>query len=570
MEYVVKMEERPFELFNGFSTPRTVRVESIHPEEKSTKVQHFGWMTPELFKEYHALDKDVMLKDVYFQDFDIHLYRDLFYRESLHYVDRFHAERCFFDGDSHFGSTVFGKGGFSLAHSTFGNGKVDFSKSTFESEAVYFSGIRFGCGEKLFTSTVFLGNSVNFFSTDFSDGHVNFKTSNFENAHLNFSGAIFGDGDVDFDFSRFGSLGTDFTGVCFGDGLISFRNCNFNSGDLLLFGSRFGQGKVTFSDAVFGDCNVDFSFCHFKKTIFHFKYAKLGYGRFAMNNIRLEEGYVLFKSVEFKSKSVNFSDSVIDKIHFWNSIFNEHVNMAVRKCNRLTLENCIIEKTFDMISTTKRKVEIQCLNLMDTRNLGMIYVDWDLNDVKQMIYAQGKSTSHLDKAHQFRLLKENFHEIGHYKDEDRAYVEHKRCEALAELKGEDLVHVENKGRITLLRRLQYPFRWFVLDFIGNYATNPFRILGTLVLTILAFTFIYLLPFVELDGRKSYYVSSIVDPQRAAFMTALYHSIATIFTIGYGDVNPGNGISMFLSGFEGFIGLFLMAYFTVAFLRKTLR
>ncbi|MBK7710318.1 MAG: hypothetical protein IPJ37_04745 [Bacteroidales bacterium] len=42
-----------------------------------------------------------------------------------------------------------------------------------------------------------------------------------------------------------------------------------------------------------------------------------------------------------------------------------------------------------------------------------------------------------------------------------------------------------------------------------------------------------------------------------------------FTIGYGDVYPV-GLSRLVSGLEGFMGVFMMSYFTVAFVRKVLR
>ncbi len=49
----------------------------------------------------------------------------------------------------------------------------------------------------------------------------------------------------------------------------------------------------------------------------------------------------------------------------------------------------------------------------------------------------------------------------------------------------------------------------------------------------------------------------------------YHSAITFLTIGYGDYYPA-GISRVISIVEGWSGLFLMSYFTVAFVRKILR
>jgi hypothetical protein len=52
-------------------------------------------------------------------------------------------------------------------------------------------------------------------------------------------------------------------------------------------------------------------------------------------------------------------------------------------------------------------------------------------------------------------------------------------------------------------------------------------------------------------------------------TAFYHSAITFFTIGYGDFFPSGHIR-WLSAAEGWAGVFLMSYFTVAFVRKILR
>ena len=51
--------------------------------------------------------------------------------------------------------------------------------------------------------------------------------------------------------------------------------------------------------------------------------------------------------------------------------------------------------------------------------------------------------------------------------------------------------------------------------------------------------------------------------------AMYHSAITFLTIGYGDYYPTGGCRG-LSIAEGWAGLFMMAYFTVAFVRKILR
>ncbi|MDF9408126.1 potassium channel family protein [Pelotomaculum isophthalicicum JI] len=294
-----------------------------------------------------------------------------------------------------------------------------------------------------------------------------------------------------------------------------------------------------------------------------------GCGKFNMNNMNLIDGHILFKLAEFKGKLLNFFESTINELIFEDCLFTGHVDMSLKKCKTLIVENCIIEKSFDLISSSRRIVNIECLTVLNTKNLGRIDIDWTTNNVKKMIYAQGKTTNYQDKANQFRMLKENFRNIGHYKNEDFAYVEFKRCESMSELRGEDLLHQKNKQFIQIRRCIAFPFRWFILDFVGNYATNPLRIIGFKLITIFIFAGLYTMPFVKLNGDKAFFQSTN-NPLLNKFAKALYHSIETILTIGYGDVNPDNICTTLLSGFEGFLGLFLMSYFTVAFVRKILR
>jgi len=52
--------------------------------------------------------------------------------------------------------------------------------------------------------------------------------------------------------------------------------------------------------------------------------------------------------------------------------------------------------------------------------------------------------------------------------------------------------------------------------------------------------------------------------------SVYFSAITFLTVGYGDIAPNNEFVALLAGAEGFIGLFMMSYFTVAVVRRLLR
>jgi hypothetical protein len=167
------------------------------------------------------------------------------------------------------------------------------------------------------------------------------------------------------------------------------------------------------------------------------------------------------------------------------------------------------------------------------------------------------------KADQFRILKENFSGTGKYEDEDRAYVMFKRYEAMSWLTEQK----ERGGIPKLISYIPNGFKWLVFDKIGLYATSPGRVLISVLIFWFCFGLIYFL--IDLTGLGKT-VSAVGNPDNlSAFLQSFYHSAITFFTIGYGDVYP-MGLSRIISGLEGFMGVFMMSYFTVAFVRKVLR
>jgi hypothetical protein len=194
------------------------------------------------------------------------------------------------------------------------------------------------------------------------------------------------------------------------------------------------------------------------------------------------------------------------------------------------------------------------------RLLGRFYIDWFHNDVKHLISSQ-LDHSYRVRAEQFRILKENFKNLGLYNSEDRAYVEFKRCESKANL-------MENVKAKPLKAIYEYPLYWFKLllfDRAGLYATSPFRVLITMIASFVIFSLVYYFMLLWSDAD----IIASVDDQLSMMARSFYHSAITFLTIGYGDHYP-YGAVRWVSSLEGFFGLFLMSYFTVAFVRKVLR
>jgi hypothetical protein len=196
------------------------------------------------------------------------------------------------------------------------------------------------------------------------------------------------------------------------------------------------------------------------------------------------------------------------------------------------------------------------------RLLGKLYIDWRQNKCEEVITNQ-KLTTLRQKADQFRILKENFNATGKYEDEDTAYIMFKRYEAKSWLTEQK----ERGGLIKLLSYVPHAFQWLVFDKMGLYATSPGRVL----ISVLVFWFIFGSVYFAIDlSGLGHTVSSVSNPDDLTVLVqSYYHSAITFFTIGYGDVFPV-GLSRLISGLEGFMGVFMMSYFTVAFVRKVLR
>ena len=74
--------------------------------------------------------------------------------------------------------------------------------------------------------------------------------------------------------------------------------------------------------------------------------------------------------------------------------------------------------------------------------------------------------------------------------------------------------------------------------MGKYATDPVRVLITMIVTYVMFTFVYLL---LAEFGDVHIVSSLFDagdPRELSIIgKAFYHSAITFLTIGYGDYYP---------------------------------
>ena len=111
------------------------------------------------------------------------------------------------------------------------------------------------------------------------------------------------------------------------------------------------------------------------------------------------------------------------------------------------------------------------------------------------------------------------------------------------------------------------FRNLVFDKSGLYATDPVRVLLSMLVSYVAFSILFVILNILHLGDFTSGTDGIDVMKQIG--ESFYFSAITYLTVGYGDICP-LGVDRWMAALEGFVGVFLMSYFTVAFVRKILR
>jgi hypothetical protein len=397
--------------------------------------------------------------------------------------------------------------------------------------------MHFGNGEVSFANTEFNNGELLFINTRFNSGKFNFKVTRIGGGKVDFHYSVFGDCDIMFERTEFGNSRVDFRTV------------------------DFGSGRVNFNRSIFGNGEINFEGASCKAPKIQFKKAEMGLGLKNFNLMEMEETEISFEKTEFGDGDVTFYESKLGVLSLKSCHLDHYFDLRVAKADRLDISDTIVRDIVDL-EPYDFPVKIGELDMSGMRLIGKLYIDWTHNKCLSSIECQPGTTLR-QKAEQFRILKENFNSTGKYEDEDRAYVMFKRYEAKSWLTEQE----EKGGIVKMASYVPHAFQWLVFDKIGLYATSPGRVLFSVLVFWIIFGTLYFT--LNLAGLGST-VSGVGNPDNLSqFLQSFYHSAITFFTIGYGDVFP-TGWSRVLSGIEGFMGVFMMSYFTVAFVRKVLR
>lgn len=452
--------------------------------------------------------------------------------------------------------------------------QTDFSLAQFEGEETIFTDCIFGNGPLTFYHAKFLSSKVDFENSQFGAGVANFQYAEFQSDTVNFDGIQFRTGDVQFISAKFGDAKVSFRNANFGEGITDFHYSEFGNGNLTFDKARFGGGDVSFKRVDFGHGKVDFKRVDFGHGDIDFSEAAFQSGKVVFRSSVFGEGNVLFEEVEsqsdfifdnaeFGSGKLSFFASSARKLSFRLCQFNNYVDLRVNSVNKIDLSYTIVRDIIDMMPTERCPVEMKEMNFSGMRNLGNLYIDWRANGVLGLIQSQDDTTQR-QKSEQFLILKETYNATGRYSDEDKAYVWYKRLELKA-----DLEYALKRNPKNAVWAYPTAFsKWLLFDKIGLYATEPIRVLFSVLVIYSLFSLLYLvLPLVAdtyIDTGGGDLLANL-NPVAKAF----YYSAITFLTVGYGEYYPV-GILRFFASVEGYVGVFLMGYFSVAFVRKVLR
>jgi uncharacterized protein YjbI with pentapeptide repeats len=471
---------------------------------------------------------------------------DLSYTEFLNGTVSF-EDAYFARGEINMQGSVIRDGGLDFTNVHFPNGNFDFTNIVVE-KGVYFRNAVFGKGLKNFQDCVFGRGDIVFTNAYFNDGDVSFISSDFGHGNISFKLAKFGTGKIEFHFAKVGDGDISFERTEFGNGRIDFRTV------------EFGNGRVNFNRAVFGKGNVSFEASQIKTGKISFTKAVFGEGSVSFELVEYDNADAIFDRADFGKGVISFYNARIKNLSLHSCHLDNYTDLRVAQCSYIDLSDTIVRDIID-IRPFDFDIQIDRINFAGMRLIGRIFIDWRENQVKKLIMAQTNTSRRL-KSEQFRTLKQNFNTTGQYSDEDKSYVEFKRLESRAILE-------ESLRRNKWSAIWMYPvylFKLVIFDLMGQYATNPLRVMISMLVWYSFFSL--LAAFIVLvsggDILASYGETTIGVLGRSFYYTAI-----TFLTIGYGDFYPTGSLRV-LSGIVGFSGLFLVAYFTVAFVRKVLR
>ncbi|WP_281655280.1 pentapeptide repeat-containing protein [Eggerthella sinensis] len=415
------------------------------------------------------------------------------------------------------------------------------------------------------------------------------------------------------DFSGSAFLGScDFSATFHGrvrfDKATFFDTCEF-SGTFNRWtsfeGASFWGDVASFQEADLG--GISFKMANARGCDFNFQEAYVSQGDFLFSDVRIEQGLVDFSGTVFDDvKLVSFlgleTDSTVkfnrasldcnelrwyhanvEKLVFLSCDLNCAKAEFQMECHSLIINGGTNQKSLDFRPTTG----LSAFSLCGLANMGIILIDRSPDELIKLIDVpvatvwekgrQWRNPTHKDKADQYFTLKQVFNRNGFYENEDAMYCAYRR-----ELRKQRLETAKNHltdrnaGIIARLKEAMYFPRHFLYDFlvcdvVGCYATSPKRVFATCLITILVFSFLMTPITVSLDTLiHAEDFAQAIAPVLHTWSDGLYNSAQAFLTVGFLGSESAGAALRTICAIEGFLGVFLITYFTASFAHRVLR
>lgn len=157
----------------------------------------------------------------------------------------------------------------------------------------------------------------------------------------------------------------------------------------------------------------------------------------------------------------------------------------------------------------------------------------------------------------YRQLKLNSQHSGDYQTAGEYYLREMECERAAMVRDEKARHWWNR------------FVMAVMYFSCGYGERPWRVLGWVAVVVSVFAFVHGWLGIT-DTQEHVTISGIHTPSLAGvgdWLTALYFSIVTFTTLGFGDLRAAHGAGRGFAAVEALLGFVLLSLFLVCIVRK---
>ncbi len=322
---------------------------------------------------------------------------------------------------------------------------------------------------------------------------------------------------------------------------------------------------------------ADFSSCFINRALIWGNCKFINIKNSRIKKLTMDSGTC--KSFRATNSTIHFrlNSAHINEIDLSNCTIDNSTLSRLHALEVLIMSRCIVKKDsylfFDnCIQTKYGKISFEelsgSLKFSDTvfNELSFDFESLKTNDYKSIEVISGGLIEHNLTADNYKTL----YKIAKEKNDNEAYLYFEYMEKVHRLKSKKIKALKEE-------RYEYLFKWFGAKcyefFLGHFCSWK-RVLATMSYVILSYSLLYTLYFDEFKNLDSGICSDILkngcslfDPV-FLFLRAIYFSLITFTTVGYGDISPNdNSIISIFVGLEGLIGAILISFFTVTFVRR---